>query len=186
VTQPHEFRLHVCPLCAAPVEVEDGGYDGPYYTWSCDHKAVLPYPQDQPARMTLAAYMDPVRREYLRSIATAMVWERMHEACEARRKVADAVDYEARYRDHPVKLPLWPQYRRQRHEWRQRSRTSQVSEVLKRVYSEPLREHLQQHNLLFSVQMQDEVDGLVHDIRRDLARQTYGDTFLIPLKREDP
>lgn len=179
-----EFRLHVCPLCASPIEVE-GGYDGPYYSWTCDHEHQLPYPLDQPARMSLAEWSDPAIRERLRSEATRRVWEQMHRQSEERREYLDSLDYRARYLDHPIKLPYWPQYRRQRWEWRQRSYTSQVHEILKRTYSEPLREHLQQHNLLFSVAMEDEMDAHLHEHRKLVNRIGFGDEFTVPIKRGD-
>jgi hypothetical protein len=179
VTQPHEVRLHVCPLCAAPVEVEDGGWDDPYYEWTCTHERLVP--GYGPERMTLGEWMDPERREERRSAFTMIVWERMHRESEERRAYLADVDWAKEYLKHPTHL-YWKQYRRQRHELRH----ADVHKALKLIWSRdtPVGHALFQASpFLFAAQA--ETAFATQDMRDDIDRQSYGTEFRIPLKRDD-
>jgi hypothetical protein len=159
------------------VDVDDSGWGEPYYEWTCSHKHIA----ESPERMTLAQYMDPARRETLRSMFTMREWNRMHRASEERREYLDTVDYAKKYLKHPTHL-YWKQYRRQRHELRH----ADLHRALKLIWSRdtPVGKALWQASpLLF--EMQAETAFATQDMRDDIDRQSYGTEFRIPLKRDD-
>jgi hypothetical protein len=129
----------------------------------------------QPERITVAQYVDPERRELLRRVWCAIRFEELRVA--ARNKPPPSP-----YLSHARGLTYTPADRRARKEWRDLGFVGQTNAVLKDAYAEPIREALNQGSV-FLAAMLGETRDTIGDTMKDMNRQSYGNEFVVPLKR---
>lgn len=174
----NEPHVHVCPLCATLVEVE-GGYDGPYYEWFCDHNAQLGY-DAEPERVPLWVLRDSAELERRRAEWCRRIFDEQLAALRARPPLLAYLHF-GKGKD-GFELRYIPEHRRLRKEWRDLGWMGQMDVILKQQYAEPIREALNQGSMFLAAMLGEERDMQI-DMRKDLNRQAYGDTFIVPIKK---
>lgn len=180
-----QHQITACPLCASYIEVESG-YDGAYYLWSCSHAHLA-----DPANMGIHEFLDPERRERARARLCLNRWSELWEACEYRRAELLAEDWPRRAlgdaglapeSEDRRKLTWTPADRRLRARWRELASTTKFSESMKAVYIPHIREHLNRGNVFLGAWEQELMDEHI-SLHEQLARQTFGGEWTVPLKR---